>query len=69
MWTTLTAIGLGLAGLALIAFIAYRWGVAKAKGKHYEKAVERAKKAVEIDEDTARLTPDELRERLRDDID
>ena len=69
MWATLTTIGLGLAGLALIVFLTYRWGVARAKGKQYEKAVERAKRAVEIDEDTSRLTPDELRERMRDRLD
>lgn len=69
MTTTLTTIGLGLAGLALIVFLTYRWGVAKAKGKHYEKAVERAKDAIEIRDDTRRMSDAELRDRLRNGLD
>ena len=69
MTTAFISIGLGIAGLALIVFIAYRWGVAKAKGKYYEKAVERAKDAIEIRDDTRRMSDTELRDRLRDGLD
>ncbi len=68
MWTNFAMVGLGLAGLGLIVWLAFRLGAARAKGKHYEKAVDRAKEAIEIRDDTRRMSDAELRDRLRDDL-
>ena len=50
-----------------VIWIARSWGKASAEREAAEDSVEHAREANEIDEDTALLTPGELRKRLRDD--
>lgn len=56
--------------LGLVWFMARAWqriGRMEAEAKSLQKAIDQAKRAKEIDADTARLSDDELNDRLRGD--